>query len=75
MQQRVCVYVCMLVYVYMCVCSLVVVDTAGGEQSCSYCTFAPSSVCMYMYMCVDLQADLYVCMRACVNVCVYTTVR
>ena len=43
---NVCVYmyVCMLMYVYMYVCSLVVVDTAGGEQSCSYCTIAPSSV-------------------------------
>ena len=41
-----CVYARMYVHMYVYACmyvrgSLVVVDTAGGEQSCSYCTIAP----------------------------------
>ena len=41
-----------------CMCSLVVVDTAR-EQSCSYCTIAPSSVHLN-YVSVDLHADVVV---------------
>ena len=61
----VCMYVCMGMYVRMCVCVCMYVCMYVRMYVCTY-------VCMYIYVCMHVRMCMYVCTYVCVcNVCMY----